>query len=429
MNIRCPGCGATAEYSPKDLKMICKHCGKIFLASEATGKGVPEEKEAEKKDATAAAGKKRAARYEQRQHAVIKMHTYHCSSCGAELLANSAEVTTCCYYCGQPVVMEEKLADYLEPDYIIPFKLTQEEAIERITSEIKNGLFVPHCFKQFEVKRLTPIYVPFWLIEMDYEDHQVWRYREKQGKNHYVDRFVNAGAHVRTDNFTVDGSSRLEDLAGERIGPFDLSGMVPFDPAYLSGFYADRYDMGTKDVEKFAVDSIHEMFDDKMREKMAKISSDLYSSDPKHKILKTDYVFCPVWFLTVTMENRIYTMFVNGQTGKVVYAIPPSKKKALAAFFIMFAATTALYTACMGPFAKGLIETARGMRGMVVDEITSRICSGILVLSYMIPLISGLASWGKARKQKKMLKRDLVQINGESNLHYVQDRGTDAFSK
>ena len=122
-------------------------------------------------------------------------------------------------------------------------------------------------------------------------------------------------------------------------------------------------------------------------------------------------------------------MFVNGQTGKVVYAIPPSKKKALAAFFIMFVATTALYTACMGPFAKGLIETARGMRGMVVDEITSRICSGILVLSYMIPLISGLASWGKARKQKKMLKRDLVQINGESNLHYVQDRGTDAFSK
>ena len=51
MNIRCPGCGATAEYSPKDLKMICKHCGKIFLASEATGKAVPEEKEAEKKDA------------------------------------------------------------------------------------------------------------------------------------------------------------------------------------------------------------------------------------------------------------------------------------------------------------------------------------------------------------------------------------------
>lgn len=38
MNIRCPGCGAAAEYSVSNQKMICAYCGLRFSPSEADGK-------------------------------------------------------------------------------------------------------------------------------------------------------------------------------------------------------------------------------------------------------------------------------------------------------------------------------------------------------------------------------------------------------
>ena len=104
MNVRCPGCGATAEYSPTELKMICKHCGKIFFASEA--RGASSFKNAEKKPENL---QQKLSKEEMRKRATIKMRHFHCSSCGAELLAKQTEATSYCYYCGQPAVMEEQL--------------------------------------------------------------------------------------------------------------------------------------------------------------------------------------------------------------------------------------------------------------------------------------------------------------------------------
>ena len=138
MNLRCPGCGAAAEYSPETLKMVCGHCGKIFSVSDVAGK------DAYRNLAESEQGEKE----EQRKHVTIKMHHFHCSACGAELLAKETEATSYCYYCGQPAVMEEQLSDYLEPDYIIPFQITQEEAAKILQKKFRRGLFVPRRFKR-----------------------------------------------------------------------------------------------------------------------------------------------------------------------------------------------------------------------------------------------------------------------------------------
>ena len=197
MNLRCPGCGATAEYSPEKLKMVCAHCGKVFSVSEVAGKAVYRNwtegeqgenvssglnDDAEELQKAKMATEKRLEKEEVRKHASIKMRHFHCSACGAELLAKETEATSYCYYCGQPAVMEEQLSDYLEPDYIIPFKITQEEAAKILQKKFRRGLFVPRRFKRFKVERLTPIYVPYWMIDMEYQDKQFWKYTVKKDK-------------------------------------------------------------------------------------------------------------------------------------------------------------------------------------------------------------------------------------------------------
>ncbi|MCR5500296.1 MAG: hypothetical protein K6F31_07870 [Acetatifactor sp.] len=422
MNIRCPGCGATAEYSPSDLKMICKHCGKIFSAYEATGKKKEEGKNKEdgktntkfQTDATKPFSKEKL-----REHATIKMRHFQCSACGAELMAKETEATSFCYYCGQPTVMEEQLEDYLEPDYIIPFKLTKEEAAETIKSVLKKAYYIPQKVKNFKIEKLTPIYVPYWLIDMEYEDHQYYDYKVKKNKYTWETKFASAEGKIRLDRYAVDGSLKLEDFGGQRIGPFDYSELEKFDPAYLSGYYADRFDVGTMDVEYFVNENVKEMFDWVMVEGVKKKSTHLYSSDPKQKIYKVDYALLPVWFLNMELNNRIFTILVNGQTGKVVYAIPPSWHKMMATFWGSFIGLTA----CMTPIIYAFMAAAMHTHTEVGERFVLYIPAIIVGLVFG----SGCRNAVLARRKRKEYKRDLVRINGYDNVLYVKDRGTQEF--
>lgn len=45
----------------------------------------------------------------------------------------------------------------------------------------------------------------------------------------------------------VDGSSKMPDTLMEAIEPYDYGEAVDFRTAYLSGFFAERYDVGSED--------------------------------------------------------------------------------------------------------------------------------------------------------------------------------------
>ncbi len=410
MNVRCPGCGATAEYSPKELKMICKHCGKVFSAREATGKSSYEKKQAQEGVPNDVL----------RKRAMIKMRRFRCSSCGAELMAKETEATSYCYYCGQPAVMEEQLSDYLQPDYVIPFQITKEEAARLLQKSIRKGFFVPSCFKHFTVERLTPIYVPYWLVDVDYQDAQLWEYRDR-GEDDDEIRYAKTAGKLKLDSYAVEGSSKLEDYAGQRIGPFDFSGLVPFDPSYLSGYYADRFDAGTEEVEGFVNANVKEMFDWEMQKLVLNYSTDRIYSAPMHRLSNFRYALCPVWFLNVTMKKKVYTMLVNGQTGKVVFALPPSVWKTTACFLCAIAAMVAVAV----PVFKEMLYLA------IFDNLRSD--SNSLILALLVLVVVFIAGGCGMRflkvgwKHLEEFKRDIIRINGENNLQYVKDRGTDEF--
>ena len=64
------------------------------------------------------------------------MHVLQCSACGAELAMNRVETSSFCPYCGNATVATDRLVDYLKPEYIIPFKVTKEEAEQKIREKL-----------------------------------------------------------------------------------------------------------------------------------------------------------------------------------------------------------------------------------------------------------------------------------------------------
>ena len=61
------------------------------------------------------------------------MKAYSCPSCGAELICDASTAATSCPYCGNPTVVPGQFSGALKPDYVIPFKLSKEDAVAVLT--------------------------------------------------------------------------------------------------------------------------------------------------------------------------------------------------------------------------------------------------------------------------------------------------------
>ena len=61
------------------------------------------------------------------------MKAYSCPSCGAELICDASTAATFCPYCGNPTVVPGQFSGALKPDYVIPFKLSKEDAVAALT--------------------------------------------------------------------------------------------------------------------------------------------------------------------------------------------------------------------------------------------------------------------------------------------------------
>ena len=139
----------------------------------------------------------------------------------------------------------------------------------------------------------------------------------------------------------------MNDETSQRLEPYDLNGLRPFEIGYLSGFYADRYDMNERTLKNVVRVRCKELFDNEMKIDTMAESVKIVSSQPKFELKKAQYVLLPAWFMTFRYKNEPYTILVNGQTAKVVGAVPFAKDK-LAAVFVAIAVVATLLFSFLG---------------------------------------------------------------------------------
>ena len=271
---------------------------------------------------------------------------YTCTSCGAELFINGVETATYCAYCGQPTVVFSRVSEELRPERIIPFSIQKEQAVAVIRERLSHGFFVPKAIKNFEVEKVRGIYIPYFLFDAYYYDYQKLKGTVKYEQNSRTEHFIRE-AECDFRNLTCDASKMLNDETSQRLEPYDLNGLRPFEIGYLSGFYADRYDMNEKTLKNVVRVRCKELFDNEMKIDLVADNPKILSSNPKFELKKAQYVLLPAWFMTFRYKNEAYTILVNGQTGKVVGAVPFTKDK-LIALFIGIAIVASVLFAFLG---------------------------------------------------------------------------------
>lgn len=370
MKIKCPNCVAALEFDAISGKMKCDFCGGFFTMEDVANQEAKAEQKAEQEprnkvqepekpvapnydettgaDANAAAEADNAAESD-----TMQCNVYACTSCGAELSVNGVETSTFCAYCGQPTIVFSRVSQALKPKLIIPFRVQKQQAIAAIRQRFNQGFFVPKEIKDFEVERVRGIYIPYWLYDSYYYDKQLIKGTVGSGKNSRTKYFMRE-AECHFSNLSLDASSNLNDESSQRLEPYDMRDLKPFEVAYMSGFYSDRYDMSNEDLRSLASQRTKEMFDEQTMNSCSARSKSIVSNTPKMQIQKETYAMFPAWFMTFRYQDKPYTMLVNGQTGKLVGAVPYDKKKvkSVAVAIFLLAALVCI------PLAIGLFTSA-----------------------------------------------------------------------
>ena len=326
MDNRCPSCNAPITYKPSLGKFKCDYCDNEFEASDLKTEADSTIEVSETTDNT---------HYNQ----------YNCPDCGAQIIADENTSATFCLYCGNSSILKNKLSGAFKPDYIIPFKKEKKDAVEAFKGLAKGRPFIPKTFlSEKNIEKITGLYIPFWLYDLKVRGSvnmaatrvRTWSVGDtRHVETKYYDLYRQGTFDF--EKVPVDGSTKFNDDIMNSIEPFDYKLLEAYNPAYLSGFLAEKYDIESDKAVDAAIRRVLKSSEEQM---LASAVGYNTKNITKNGLAVSDqmskYALLPVWMVNVKYNNEFYLFAMNGQTGEFIGNIPLDKKKVVIWSILMF---------------------------------------------------------------------------------------------
>ncbi len=333
---KCPACEAPMRFDPKLGKLVCDYCGTTMEIPEQQKQEAGEAKAKEELTVEEAsldfdfASISSQAVDENAQGLPI----YNCVSCSAEVIAPAEQVALTCPYCGNNIVLTEKVSGKLRPDGMIPFQVSPDELPGTLQKFYKGKALLPkRFFTESRIGKVTGVYVPFWVFGGKLSGELLYN-ASTSSTRRSGDYLVTETKHYRLRrdvalefrDLPVDASGKVDDALMDSLEPFDMSQVKPFDLRYLAGFTADRFDQSRDDVAEKARSRMMNTAKSIFNAQAAKdYGSVTQAGGELHADLTGRYMLFPVYLFQVAHGEKQYSFAVNGQSGKAVGKLPIDK--------------------------------------------------------------------------------------------------------
>lgn len=330
---KCPCCGAPVQFDASLQDLHCSFCDSDFTAESL-------QKIEDAANAGAPIGTKYDwSTYEPRDYTAedsINLASYSCPSCGAEVTGDENLGATVCPYCGGATIVKKQFEGALRPDYLIPFSVTKEQAMQSFERASLKAPFLPKVFKdKRKIEEMSGVYVPFWMFDCNADADVTYKATRT---SFWSDRDYN---YTKTDyyrvkrqgslgfaNIPVDGSKKADDAYMEALAPFDFTKALAFNSAYLAGYLADRYDVTADECRERANQRVKESTESAFASTVNGYESVVpEETNVSFSNGKIRYALLPVWMLCIRYDGAPYRYAINGQTGKCVGVYPIDKTK------------------------------------------------------------------------------------------------------
>ncbi len=345
----CKNCGAVLYWNPNSSCLECEYClTKYNISDFEQEEQIAEENaksEIEQKFVPEQADENMQATDESENNDLV---VYKCSNCNAEVVTSKTTIATTCAFCGEALSITNKIVNDFKPDYVVPFKITKEQAIELYKEYTKKGILTPKDFRSENVVEKTKgMYIPFWLHSFTDKVHAVVHGENVSSHKRGYDK-VNVHDMYEFDidavgsfeNIPADALKYVDNKLMDSIEPFDYSNLESFSPAYMAGYYAEEYGESASQTSERATKRADEAMSNQIIKYVTKCSNKkITSSNSNADSLTSKYTMLPVWLFHTKYKGENYVYAVNGQTGKVAGDLPISSKALAKYGVIAFAAT------------------------------------------------------------------------------------------
>jgi DNA-directed RNA polymerase subunit RPC12/RpoP len=324
----CPACGANLAYEPRDGLLTCAYCG-------------------HKEEIPASADQVVERSYEQylqvrpeqlRQLAANALEV-QCQSCGAKITFTPPEVARRCDFCGVQIVAQAKSADpILAPEGVLPFCITQQQADVGLRQWLRTRWFAPNALKEFaQPGAIDGIYIPFWT----YDAHTTSYYTGERGEYYWVTetyyetdsqgrqvartrqvrhtRWYSASGTVSRwfDDLLVPATVSLPQNRLDALEPWDLPEVRPYDPAFLSGYKAQRYQVDLGQGFERAKQLCAGVIENDVRNDIGGDEQRIHHVVTHYSGITFKHLLLPVYAGAYRFNQKIYQIVVNGRTGEI----------------------------------------------------------------------------------------------------------------
>lgn len=346
----CAGCGARVEYAPGTTVLRCPYCGYEQQLA-APSRRVEEHPFTE------------LAHLPRKPVATIGAHVLVCQKCGAR--TESDALAQQCQFCSAPLVADASAGGLIVPEAVLPFGIDRAGVRTALRGWVSSRWFAPSRLKRVsETESVRGTYLPHWT----YDARTVSRYRGQRGDYYYVTETytvsVNGRNETRTrqvrktrwrpasgevnrdfDDVLVVATGRVSRPYLTQLEPWPLAQAVPYQPDYLAGYQALRYDVEPETGLATAKELMAPVIVKDCERDIGGDEQRVHSVDTAYFNLMYKLMLLPVWLGCYIYGGRTWQILVNGRTGEVVGERPYSAVKIAAAVVAGLALLAAIIVA------------------------------------------------------------------------------------
>lgn len=348
----CQQCGAKLEFAPGTTSLKCRYCGheNVIQTTKQAVRELDFLREIQK------TGLERVGQ---------EQLTIKCTACAAETVLQPNVSADKCPFCGSPIVAQAATRKLIQPGSLLPFHVTRQQACELFKKWIVGLWFAPSALKHYartDASAMQGLYMPAWTYDCRTTTH----YTGERGDAYYVTEsytdsqgrrqtrtvrkirwsYASGTVHNTFDDVLVLASQSLPIKQAQKLEPWDLKRLVPYDDQYLAGFKAETYQVDLVQGFEIAKGIMAGPIQATIRRDIGGDEQRIHSMNVEYYDITYKHILLPVWVSAYRFRERVFRFLVNARTGEVQGERPWSWIKiTLFVLLLLIVAVTVYYFA------------------------------------------------------------------------------------
>lgn len=275
-----------------------------------------------------------------------QLNIYSCSNCGVEVISNKKVEK--CYYCNSNNILVHEMENNIVPNYYLPFKINNNEAKKILKNYYKRKVaaLIPKQFKNKSIINcIQGVYIPVWYYNytasgtVEVLGKKVNNFKTSNVKYEKIDDYLlNLDINCDFEYLPIIATKYIDSNIIDNIGPYNMKNIKNYDYNKFD-YIVEKYSLNNDYCINISEQKIKKLIEKKVLEQEKNYKfCEVQNSNINLKLKNISCVLVPIYILNIKYKDKIYSIYINGESGNIYSEIKFNKKFLIVIFIISFIA-------------------------------------------------------------------------------------------